>query len=139
MFICSPFRGAEEKNVELAGKYARFAYEKGCLPVVPHLYFPQFLKETDAQEQMAGIQFGLSLLKECREVWVFGDMMSEGMCMEIAEADHLGIPFGIFQSKTENLWKGAVYERGIVENCRWSFGGFRGSPCPRRKSTFMRL
>lgn len=39
VFICSPFRGAEEKNVELARKYARFAYEKGCLPVVPHLYF----------------------------------------------------------------------------------------------------
>lgn len=47
VFICSPFRGAEEKNVELARKYARFAYEKGCLPVVPHLYFPQFLKESD--------------------------------------------------------------------------------------------
>lgn len=67
VFICSPFRGAEEKNVELARKYARFAYEKGCLPVVPHLYFPQFLKESDVQERMAGIQFGLSLLKECRE------------------------------------------------------------------------
>lgn len=67
MFICSPFRGAEEKNVELARKYARFAYEKGCLPVVPHLYFPQFLKESDVQERMAGIQFGLSLLKECRD------------------------------------------------------------------------
>ena len=65
VFICSPFRGAEEKNVELARKYARFAYEKGCLPVVPHLYFPQFLKESDVQERMAGIQFGLSLLKEC--------------------------------------------------------------------------
>ena len=133
VFICSPFRGAEEKNVELARKYARFAYEKGCLPVVPHLYFPQFLKESDVQERMAGIQFGLSLLKECREVWVFGEVMSEGMCMEIAEADHAGI----LRSKTENLWKGAVYERGIVENCRWSFGGFGRSPCPRREGTFM--
>ena len=28
-------------------------------------------------------------------------------------------PSGILRSKTENLWKGAVYERGIVENCRW--------------------
>ena len=71
VFICSPFRGAEEKNVELARKYARFAYEKGCLPVVPHLYFPQFL-------------------------WVFGEIMSEGMCMEIAEADHAGIPIRYF-------------------------------------------
>ena len=40
VFICSPFRGAEEKNMEPARKYARFAYEKGCLPVVPHFYFP---------------------------------------------------------------------------------------------------
>ena len=38
-------------------------------------------------------------------------------------------PSGILRSKTENLWKGAVYERGIVENCRWSFGGFGRSPC----------
>ena len=60
VFICSPFRGAEEKNVELARKYARFAYE------------------------------------ECREVWVFGEIMSEGMCMEIAEADHAGIPIRYF-------------------------------------------
>ena len=66
--------------VEFARKYARFAYEKGCLPVAPHLYFPQFLKESDVQERMAGIQFGLSLLKECREVWVFGEMMSTNGC-----------------------------------------------------------
>lgn len=99
VFICSPFRDAEEKNVELARKYARFAYEKGCLPVVPHLYFPQFLKESDVQERMAGIQFGLSLLKECREVWVFGEVMSEGMCMEIAEADHAGIPIRYFMKQ----------------------------------------
>lgn len=64
--------------------------------VVPHLYFPQFLKENAVQERMAGIQFGLSLLKECREVWVFGDVMSEGMCMKIAEADHAGIPIRFF-------------------------------------------
>ena len=82
--------------MELARKYARFAYEKGCLPVVPHLYFPQFLKESDVQERMAGIQFGLSLLKECREVWVFGEVMSEDMCIEIAEADHAGIPIRYF-------------------------------------------
>jgi len=47
-------------------------------------------------ERTAGIQFGLSLLKECREVWVFGEIMSEGMCMEIAEADHAGIPIRYF-------------------------------------------
>lgn len=89
-----PGSGREECGA--CQKYARFAYEKGCLPVVPHLYFPQFLKESDVQERMAGIQFGLSLLKECREVWVFGEIMSEGMCMEIAEADHAGIPIRYF-------------------------------------------
>ena len=119
VFICSPFRGAEEKNVELARKYARFAYEKGCLPVVPHLYFPQFLKESDVQERMAGIQFGLSLLKECREVWVFGEIMSEGMCMEIAEADHAGIPIhkpGPLPQDDEYLRELAdTYIRGLLE------------------------
>lgn len=35
-------------------------------------------------------------LAQCREVWVFGEVMSEGMCMEIAEADHAGIPIRYF-------------------------------------------
>ena len=91
VFICSPFRGNEGLNTRLAKQYARYAYKKGHLPIAPHLYFPQFLKEVNMEERMAGIQFGLEFMTECKEVWVFGEQISEGMYLEIAEATRLGI------------------------------------------------
>lgn len=98
MYVCSPYRGDEERNTRLARQYARFVYDKGFLPVVPHLYFPQFLEEQKEQERLAGMEFGLSLMLQCREVWVFGEQMSEGMCREISYAVRHGIPVRYFAS-----------------------------------------
>lgn len=96
MFICSPYRGAEEQNTELARQYARFAFDKGFLPVAPHLYFPQFLVEEREQERKIGMEIGLSLMHQCREVWVFGERISEGMGREISYAARHGIPVHYF-------------------------------------------
>ena len=98
MYVCSPYRGDEERNTRLARQYARFVYDKGFLPVVPHLYFPQVLDEQKEQERMAGMEMGLSLMLQCREVWVFGEQMSEGMCREISYAVRHGIPVRYFAS-----------------------------------------
>ena len=43
VYICSPFAGDIEKNVVAARTYSRFAVEQGCIPIAPHLLFPQFL------------------------------------------------------------------------------------------------
>lgn len=108
MYVCSPYRGDEERNTRLARQYARFVYDKGFLPVVPHLYFPQFLEEQKEQERLDGMEFGLSLMLQCREVWVFGEQMSEGMCREISCAVRHGIPVRYFASSD-----GAFAERSV--------------------------
>ena len=42
VYICSPYSGDVEKNVEAAQKYSRFAVDTGYIPIAPHLLFPQF-------------------------------------------------------------------------------------------------
>lgn len=40
---------------------------------------------------MDGMKMGLSLMLRCREIWVFGEKMSEGMLREISYAARHGI------------------------------------------------
>lgn len=89
VFICSPYRGDRQGNAERAAGYSRMAYEKGYLPIAPHLLFPQFLDDEKEEERQAGIQMGLDLLLYCDEVWVFGGI-TEGMLTEIAVAEGHG-------------------------------------------------
>lgn len=89
VFICSPFRGDMEGNARKAAGYCRTAWEKGVLPVAPHLLFPQFLNEGIEAERQAGLAMGLELLLFCDEVWVFGEA-TEGMAAEIAYAAEQG-------------------------------------------------
>ena len=86
VFICSPFAGDTDKNIIAACKYSRFAVNSGCIPVAPHLIYPQFLDDTRADERRLGMFFGKVLMTKCRELWVFGDYTSLGMQEEIAYA-----------------------------------------------------
>ena len=52
--------------------------------MAPHLLFPQFMDE--ATERWLGLKMGIVLLSKCEQVWVFGDVISEGMAAEIAKA-----------------------------------------------------
>ena len=96
VFICSPYAGDIERNTENARRYCRFAVSKNCIPVAPHLFFPQFLDEGDPEQRSLGISFGLVLQGKCREVWVFGRVISEGMAAEIAKAKARGLPLRYF-------------------------------------------
>ena len=102
VFICSPFRGfgdsAEEqtrdckRNIHNARAACNFAVMKGCVPYAPHLYFPQFLMDSDPDERKAGLLMGLTWLSYCDELWVIGRRISEGMENEINMAKKWGIP-----------------------------------------------
>jgi hypothetical protein len=92
VYICSPLRGNVERNMRNARDYCRFAYDAGFVPIAPHLYFPQFLDEDDADERAAGMRYGLEQLWQCREVWVFGESITAGMRAEIELAKDLKIP-----------------------------------------------
>lgn len=101
VFICSPYRGHGEtkeeakkdfyKNKRLAMFAARYAVDQGYLPYAPHLYFTNFLADSDLDERERGINLGLSWLAQCDEMWVIGHEISEGMEAEIAKAREWGI------------------------------------------------
>ena len=86
VYICSPYAGDVEKNVEAAQKYSRFAVDKGYIPIAPHLLFPQFLNDRNPKERQLGLFFGNAIMSKCSEVWVFGSRISAGMEDEIKRA-----------------------------------------------------
>lgn len=74
------------KNTENTRRYSRFAFEQGRIPIAPHLLFTQFLDDHNPIEREMGMHFGNVLMSLCREVWVFGDIISPGMDAEIRRA-----------------------------------------------------
>jgi len=86
VYICSPYSGDVERNVKAAQVYSRHAVDKGCIPLAPHLLFPQFLQEDKPKERLLGLLFGNALMSKCSEVWVFGSRISPGMETEIKRA-----------------------------------------------------
>lgn len=93
VYICSPYRGDVEKNVENAALYTKRALMMGCAVEVPHLSYTLALDDSVPEEREIGILAGLEKLHGCDEIWVFGlENPSEGMKREIAEAREWGIP-----------------------------------------------
>jgi hypothetical protein len=84
VYICSPYAGDVERNTFRARAFSRFAVEKNCIPVAPHLLFPQFIDEET--ERWLGLKMGIVLMGKCEQVWVFGEVVSEGMAAEIEKA-----------------------------------------------------
>lgn len=91
VYICSPYRGDIETNIKIAQDFCRAAMNiANVIPVAPHLYFPQFLRDDDPSERERGITVGLELLQACSEVWIVGNYISEGMKREIEAANAAG-------------------------------------------------
>ena len=100
VYICSPYAGDIDANVDAARRYSRFAVEQGYIPIAPHLLFPQFLNDADPKERQLGLFFGNALMSKCSEVWVFGSRISAGMEAEIERAKWKNYRLRYF---TENL------------------------------------
>jgi len=103
VYIASPFAGDTENNVKKARDYCRFAVTQNCIPIAPHLHYPQFMDDSDRDEHEQGLFFALVLLGKCDELWVFGDRVSSGMSREIAKAEKRGIPVKCFSMKCEEV------------------------------------
>ena len=82
--ICSPFSGDISGNIERAKKYSRYAVDSKAIPIAPHLLFPQFMSD-DAERELA-LFMDMVLLGKCEELWVFGELVTEGMSAELAKA-----------------------------------------------------
>ena len=99
VYISSPYSGDIERNTENARKYSRFAVDKHCIPIAPHLLFPQFMSEENERE--TALFMGIVLLTKCAEIWVFGEYISSSMTVEIAKAVRKGIPIRYFSEDME--------------------------------------
>ena len=102
VYIASPFAGDTERNMERARGYCRLAVSKGCIPLAPHLHYPQFMDDEDKEQRELGLRFALILLGKCDELWAF-DKISQGMAQEIAKAKKRGMPIRYFNYKCEEV------------------------------------
>lgn len=86
VYICAPLSGDMIQNIYKAQNYCRYAVESGYIPIAPHLYFPQFMDDSNPKERNLALFMDIVLLTKCEEIWVFGDKISSGMSIEIEKA-----------------------------------------------------
>lgn len=104
VFICSALRGDPENNIAKAEEYCRWAMvTHGVLAIAPHIYFTRFLDDDLPAERELGIRAGLELLKECDELWYFGERITTGMVREINMAKNLEITVRYISGGEMNL------------------------------------
>jgi hypothetical protein len=91
IFICSPYAGDVERNVETARKLCRKAIKAGHAPFAPHLHYPGIVNDSNEEERAAGIASGLHFMDICDEVWAYiGQGRSPGMLQELRHATVTG-------------------------------------------------
>ncbi len=117
IFICSPYQSTAndppcrkaqmEANIQRAKTACRILATMGVLPLAPHLYFTQFLKDEDAQERATGIRFGMEWLEAADEVWVFGETIPS--LRETQISNRAGGCQSVLRLFTSN--RGEIFER----------------------------
>jgi hypothetical protein len=104
VYVASPYAGDVEANVRLARECCAFVVRQGCIPLAPHLHYPQFMDDGSRDERGLALFFALVLLGKCDELWAFGETVSEGMRGEISKARRRGIPIRYFNSDFEEVF-----------------------------------
>ena len=79
VFICAPFDGLLSRSMEKIWWYCIFAKNHQYLPVAPYLYYPQFMNLSDDKEKKLAMLFAREDLKQCSEIWVFGETITPEM------------------------------------------------------------
>lgn len=103
VYVASAYSGDVTTNTEKSKQYCRFAMEQGQIPLAPHLMFPQFMNDDDPAERELAIFMDVILLGKCDELWVFGDIISAGMSVEIEVAKKRRQTIRYFNSKCEEV------------------------------------
>ena len=92
IYVASPYAGDIKDNIQFAKRACRFVVDEGHAFFAPHLLYPQILDEQVPADRQLGLDMGKSVLENCDELWVFGDVISAGMQGEINEAHQLDMP-----------------------------------------------
>ncbi len=103
VYICSPYSGDIQRNMEAARRFCRFAVDSGYIPIAPHLQFPQFMDDDNPAERDMALFMDFVLIGKCHEVWVFGDKVSKGMAAEITYAKKRSRTIRYFSSEQEEV------------------------------------
>lgn len=98
VYICSPYAGDTVAHTNDARRFCRFAVDQKCIPVAPHLLFPQFMDDASSRDRSLALFMGNVLMSKCQEVWVFGDTVSSGMAQEIDQAERHNMKIRYFSS-----------------------------------------
>lgn len=124
VYICSPLRPVSTDpilranelidNLKLAKDACAFAALRGCDPVAPHLFYPQFLDDNDPTERALGMELGLKALRACDELWIISPRISNGMSAEIKEAQKCGIRVLVFTAEGFREYRGTG---DMTDNC----------------------
>lgn len=103
VYICSPYSGDVENNVEVARRFCAHAVTRRKIPLAPHLLFPQFMDDTDPDARGLAMFFNRVLLSKCEAIWVYTARVSAGMRAEIEWAHQLEIPVRYFGADFEEV------------------------------------
>lgn len=103
VFVCSPYSGDIEENTKKASHAAKIICGCGYIPIVPHLYFPQFLDDDDEVERIRGIELGIELMKDCDFIWLIGPEISAGMEYELEAAKGIGIIVKMYDEQLRSI------------------------------------
>ncbi len=76
----------------IAQRFARWIWDQGFFPVLPHLYLPTWLHDTDAEERAIGLAIGQAWLTQCARAFQLDVPPSAGMIAEHALAAAHAIP-----------------------------------------------
>ena len=135
VYICAPLGGNVRENLENAVLYTKYALKQGVAPITTHFY-ALCLDDDNPQELALGMSAGMSLLWYCDELWVFGDVISNGMKEEIKFCENLRIPVKrvsnaevtkfLKRSKSYDQSENKSYEKNVVDDnvgCAFTAGG----------------
>jgi hypothetical protein len=103
VYLAWPFKGDTARNTANVIRYCRFAVEQGFFPIAPHAYLPLFMDDDNPVERELALSFGLRLLGGCKQLWVFGTKITEGMRREINAANKQGIIIRYFNENLEEI------------------------------------
>lgn len=92
IYVASPYRGDAKKNIAYAKNCCNFVLNQGCNFYCPHLILPVFLDDTKAEERELALTLGKEMLARCDLLYVFGEVITEGMRAEMDYAEECGIP-----------------------------------------------
>lgn len=103
VYICSPYSGDVEANVELARRFCSFAVAARQIPLAPHLHSPQFMDDTDLDARELAMFFNRILLSKCEQLWAYIGRVSAGMRAEIDWAHQMDIPIRFFDADFQEV------------------------------------